>query len=74
VIYALVLGWPAGEFVIESLGTASQAQAGKIKEVRLLGTDERLKWAQTADGLHVDLPLRYHPTADYAAALKIFLT
>jgi len=74
VIYALVLGWPAGEFVVQSLGTASPAQAGKIKEVRLLGTDERLKWTQRADGLHVELPPHYHPTADYAAALQVLLT
>jgi alpha-L-fucosidase len=71
VIYALVLGWPAGEFVVQSLSTA---QAGKIKDVRLLGTDERLKWTQRADGLHVELPPHYHPTADYAAALKLLLT
>ena len=73
VIYALVLGWPAGEFVVQSLGTASAAQPGKIKDVRLLGTDERLKWTQRADGLHVELPPNYHPIADYAAALKLLL-
>jgi alpha-L-fucosidase len=74
VIYALVLGWPAGEFVVESLGTASSARAGKIKEVQLLGTDKKLKWKQAADGLRVELPNEYRPKADYAAALKIFLT
>ena len=73
-IYALVLGWPAGEFVVESLGTGSSVQAGKIKEVQLLGTDKKLKWKQVADGLRVELPNEYHPKADYAAALKIFLT
>ncbi len=74
VIYALVLGWPAGEFVVESLGTASPAQAGKIKEVRLLGTHKKLNWKQAAVGLHVELPSDYQPKADYAAALKIILT
>ncbi len=74
VIYALVLGWPAGEFVVESLGTASSVQPGKIKEVRLLGTDQKLKWKQAADGLRVEIPNAYHPKADYAAALKVFLT
>jgi len=74
VIYALVLGWPAGEFVVESLGTGSSVQAGKIKEVQLLGTGKKLKWKQVADGLRVELPNEYHPKADYAAALKIFLT
>ena len=74
VIYALVLGWPEGGFVVESLGMASSVQAGKIKEVQLLGTDKKLKWKQVADGLRVELPNGYHPKADYAAALKIFLT
>ena len=74
VIYALVLGWPAGEFVVESLGTASRAQAGKIKEVRLLGTDQKLKWNQAANGLRVELPGAFHPKTDYAPALKVFLT
>lgn len=74
VIYALLLGWPAGEFVVASLGMASPAQPGKITDVRLLGTDEKLKWKQAADGLRVELPPRYHPTPDYAAALKISLT
>ncbi len=74
VIYAFALGWPVGEFVVESLGTASATQPGKIKDVRLLGTDDKPKWRQTAEGLHVELPSGYHPTADYAAALKIFLT
>jgi alpha-L-fucosidase len=74
VIYALVLGWPAGEFVVESLGTANSVRAGKIKEVRLLGTDKKLRWNQAADGLRVELPNEYHPKADYAAALKVFLT
>jgi alpha-L-fucosidase len=74
VIYVLVLGWPTNEFAVQSLGTASSTQPGKIKEVRLLGTDEKPKWTQRADGLHVELPRSYHPAADYAAALKVLLT
>jgi hypothetical protein len=41
--------------------------------VQLLGTDEKLKWKQTADGLRVELPRRYQPASDFAAALKISL-
>jgi alpha-L-fucosidase len=74
VIYAFVLGWPTGEFVVQSLGTANSTQPGKIKDVKLLGTSEKLKWTQRADGLHVELPRGYHPVADYAAALKVLLT
>jgi len=74
VIFAFALGWPVGEFVVESLGTASSTQPGKIKDIQLLGTDDKPKWRQVADGLHVELPSGYYPAADYAAALKIFLT
>ena len=58
VIYAIALGWPVGEFVIQSLGTSNATQPGKIEHVQLLGTDEKLKWRQTSDGLRVELPRR----------------
>jgi alpha-L-fucosidase len=71
VIYAIALGWPREPFVVESLGTASAAQPGKIEHVQLLGTDERLRWKQTAAGLQLELPKQYRPKADFAAALKV---
>jgi alpha-L-fucosidase len=73
VIYAIALGLPAGEFVVRSFGTASATQPGRIAHVQLLGTDEKLRWKQTSDGLHVELPRQYHPTTDFATALKISL-
>ena len=72
-IYAIALGWPVGEFVIQSLGTASATQPGKIDHVQLLGTDAKSKWKQSAEGLRVELPKQYHPTTDFAAALKVSL-
>jgi len=71
VVYALVLGWPAGEIVVRSLGTANATQPGKIGNVQLVGTGEKLRWKQAADGLHVQLPQQYKPKADFAAALKV---
>ena len=73
VVYAIVLGWPAGEIVIESLGTTNATQPGKIEHVELLGTGERLRWKQTADALRLELPKQYKPTVDFAAALKVSL-
>jgi alpha-L-fucosidase len=73
VVYAIALGWPAAEFVVESLGTSAATKPGKVTNVQLLGTDEKVKWTQTAAGLNVALPERYKPAADYAAALKIQL-
>jgi len=73
VVYAIVLGWPAGEFVVESLGTNSSTQPGKVANVQLLGTDEKVRWKQTAAGLRVELPRPSLPAAGFAAALKVVL-
>ncbi|MGA8108573.1 MAG: alpha-L-fucosidase [Acidobacteriaceae bacterium] len=72
-LYAIALGWPTGEFVVQSLGTAGSAQPGKIERVELLGTGEKLRWKQTSDGLRVTLPAAYKPPVDFAAALKVSL-
>ena len=73
VIYAIFLGWPEGEALIPSLGTASQTQPGKIEHVALLGTEARVKWKQTAEGLRVTLPAQPGPASDYGAALRVSL-
>ncbi|MDW5265256.1 MAG: alpha-L-fucosidase [Edaphobacter sp.] len=74
VVYTIVLGWPTAEFVVESLGSSAATKPGKITNVQLLGTDEKVKWKQTAAGLNVTLPERYKPPVDYAAALKVQFT
>ena len=73
VVYAIALGWPKDAFVVRSFGTEAATKPGKIEHVQLLGTEERLKWKQTGNSLRVELPKHYHPTTDYAAALKISL-
>lgn len=73
VIYAIFMGWPEGEAQIASLGTGSQTQPGKIEHVALLGTDAKVKWKQTPDGLRVTLPAQPGPASAYGAALKISL-
>jgi alpha-L-fucosidase len=73
VIYAIILGWPADAFAVQSLGTANATQPGKVGNVQMLGTDEKLKWKQSADGLRVELPKQFGPTTDYATALRISL-
>ena len=44
-----------------------------MENVQLLGTEEKVKWKQTAAGLNVTLPKQYKPAVDYAAALKVQL-
>lgn len=73
VVYAILLGWPDSVFVVKSLGSDSPTKAGKIEQVQLLGTDEKVTWKQMADGLRVDLPKQYRPAVDFAAALKVSL-
>jgi len=73
-VYAITLGWPKDAFVVQSLGTAAPTNPGKVGHVELLGTGERLEWKQTPMSLRVELPKHYHPTTDYAAALRISLT
>lgn len=70
-IYAIALGWPAAEFVVQSLGTAAATQPGKILRVELLGTGEKLRWRQAAEGLRVTLPANYKPAVDFASSLKV---
>jgi alpha-L-fucosidase len=72
-VFAIALGWPAGEVVVQALGTASPNAPGKVERVELLGTGEKVRWRQAADGLHVELPKTYKPVVDYAAALKVSL-
>ena len=73
VVYAIALGWPGDAFVIESLGSSAATQPGKIVNVQMLGSGERLTWEQKASGLSVQLPWQESPTMDYAVALKVFL-
>ena len=72
VVYALVLGWPTEPVMIQSLGTSASFVAG-IANVQLIGTNDKLVWKQTREGLRVELPKGYQPKADFAAALKVSL-
>ncbi len=71
VVYAIVLGWPGNEAVIQALGTASPQSPGKITNVELLGYQDKLKYRQDASGLHVRLPAQM--LSDDAIALKVTL-
>ena len=73
VIYAIVLGLPRGLTVVQSLGMSSNASPGRIGHVDLVGSEMKVRWTQTADGLHVELPNRYQPKVDFATALKVTL-
>ena len=56
-LYAIAMGWPdGGKMVIQSLAKTADPKQNKISKVELLGHSGKLKFAQTADGLVVELP------------------
>jgi len=67
-LYVIGLAWPAnGEAVIRSLAVTAGGQS--VQSVSLLGSDEKPKFQQRPDGLHVQLPPQ--PSANYAYALLL---
>ena len=74
VIYALVLGWPAASFTVQSLGLSAATKPGKIAKLELLGTDQTVRWKQQTDALRVELPKLNRLPVDYAAVLKVTLS
>ncbi len=74
VIYALVLGWPAEPFTVQSLGLSAATRPGKVAKLELLGADQLVSWKQQPDALRVELPKLYKPAVDYAAVLKVTLS
>lgn len=57
-IYAFVLGFPKTKTVtIRSLGKKSEQMKGKsIKSIRMLGTNQKVKWQQKKDELIITMP------------------
>ena len=65
------MGWPGKEAIIGSLGAGSKPEAGKVQNVELLGFKGKVRWAQEATGLRVQMPAE--KLSDYAIVLKIAL-
>jgi alpha-L-fucosidase len=68
-LYAILLGWPTNEVVIQQLARNSGFWANDIQEVQLLGSNDRIRWTQDEKALRVTMP----PTkpCDHAYVLKI---
>lgn len=65
-LYAWLMAWPAdNKTTIHSLANA----AGKLSEVTLLGSKEKIEWQQTDQGLVVQLPAQ--KPCEFAYGLKI---
>jgi alpha-L-fucosidase len=71
-LYALVLGAPDTEKLnIQSLGTTTRISTRGIKNISLLGSDEKIKWERNESGLVLHIPSQI--PSEYALAFKIEL-
>lgn len=67
-LYAIVCGWNADPFKIKSL-SSDDIEGLKIRSVELIGTKDKVIWAQHNDGLSVKFPA--YQFGEYAYVLKI---
>lgn len=74
-VYAIALGWPAGDevFEIQSFGSGKVAgfPQGSVASIHMLGVDRKLNFTHTEASLGVEKPEK--PPGDYGCVLKISL-
>ena len=58
-LYAIVLGTPKQDLQIKSLGTAAKLLDKNIGDITLLGSDEKMQWAQSNEALNIKLPEKF---------------
>jgi alpha-L-fucosidase len=68
-LYAFVMGWPDYQLTIKSLAQNTALKVGKIENVELLGTGQKLTFQQTNEGLTINVP-QQAPTK-YGSAFRI---
>ncbi len=66
--YAIALNWSDTDLVIKSLDKYAVADAN-IQQVTLLGSDEKINWKQTKEGLTLSFPKQ--KPCEYAYSFKI---
>jgi alpha-L-fucosidase len=57
-LYAYCLGTPDGDIVVKSLGKNSRFKLDPIASVKMLGSDVKLKWSVTENGLVIKKPAK----------------
>ena len=67
-LYVIVLDWDDAGTMVTSLDKTAIADA-KIQHVQMLGSNEKIEWKQTDEGLKLSFPQR--KTCDYAYSFKI---
>jgi alpha-L-fucosidase len=70
ILYVIGFGWPAdGKWNIKSLAENSAQYPGKIKEIKLLGARDAVRYSRDSEGLKVTLPAK--KPCESAYVLKI---
>ena len=58
IIYATRLSWPEKPFLLGSFGSNAAGKDIEIKSVSLLGSDAKISWKKTTDGIHIIPPTK----------------
>ena len=66
--YVIALNWDADHILVKSLTKDVIADA-QIKDITMLGSNEKIQWEQTKDGLKISFPSQ--KPCEYAYAFKI---
>ena len=56
IVYATRLSWPEKEFILTSFGTNAPGKDIEIESVSLLGSDAKISWKKTPEGLLITPP------------------
>jgi alpha-L-fucosidase len=72
VLYAIVLGHPIKPVTLKSLGTAAGLLDGTIREIQMLGSNEKVDWAQMPGALTIQPP-KTKLANDEATVFKVLL-
>lgn len=67
-LYAILLGWSDKDVLITSLDSLAIGNA-RLKDITLLGSDEKIAWKQTPKGLLLTLPKE--KPCDYAYSFRL---
>jgi alpha-L-fucosidase len=68
-LYVFTLGWPEGDIEVQSLGSTANLWNSKIQNIRLLGSEEKLKWTIGPHALRITRPA--HQPCQYAIVFEV---
>jgi alpha-L-fucosidase len=57
-LYAFCLGAPTGDVVIKSLSSKSNYGSGQVGSVKMLGSDQKIRWSMNESGLVIKKPAK----------------